>query len=55
MIAHRLSTIRQCDRIIVLDQGKIIEDGTYQELIDRGGFFAELVARQQLDEEKPGA
>ena len=55
VIAHRLSTIRQCDRIIVLDQGKIIEDGTYQELIDRGGFFAELVARQQLDEEKPGA
>ena len=49
VIAHRLSTIRQCDRIIVLDKGKIIEDGTYNELIENGGFFAELVARQRLD------
>lgn len=49
VIAHRLSTIRQCDRIIVLDQGKIIEDGRYQELIEKNGFFAELVARQRLD------
>lgn len=50
VIAHRLSTIRQCDRIIVLDKGKIVEDGTYDELIGAGGFFADLVARQQLDE-----
>lgn len=50
VIAHRLSTIRQCDRIVVLDQGKIIEDGTYDELMENGGFFAELVARQRLDE-----
>ena len=49
VIAHRLSTIRQCDRIIVLDGGKIIEDGTYDELIDRKGFFAELVSRQQVE------
>lgn len=49
VIAHRLSTIRQCDRIIVLDGGKIIEDGTYQELIDKKGFFAELVERQRVD------
>ncbi len=49
VIAHRLSTIRQCDRIIVLDKGKIIEDGTYGELIQNGGYFAELVARQRLD------
>ena len=55
VIAHRLSTIRQCDRIIVLDKGKIIEDGTYDELIRNGGFFAELVARQRLDYKvKPG-
>ena len=47
VIAHRLSTIRHCDRILVLDGGKIIEDGTYEELMDRNGFFAELVARQQ--------
>ena len=49
VIAHRLSTIRQCDRIIVLDKGKIIEDGTYDGLIAQGGFFAELVARQRVD------
>lgn len=49
VIAHRLSTIRQCDRIIVLDKGKIIEDGKYEELIEKNGFFAELVARQRLD------
>lgn len=50
VIAHRLSTIRQCDRIIVLDGGHIIEDGTYEELIEKNGFFAELVARQRLDD-----
>lgn len=49
VIAHRLSTIKQCDRILVLDKGKIIEDGKYEELIEKNGFFAELVARQRLD------
>ena len=49
VIAHRLSTIRHCDRIIVLDGGKIIEDGTYEQLIQQGGFFAELVERQRVD------
>lgn len=48
VIAHRLSTIRQCDRIIVLDKGKIIEDGTYDELIAYDGFFSELVERQRI-------
>jgi ATP-binding cassette subfamily B protein len=48
-IAHRLSTIRNCDRILVLDGGKIIEEGTYESLIAKGGFFAELVERQRLD------
>lgn len=49
VIAHRLSTIKNCNRIIVLEQGHIIEDGTYDELINAKGFFADLVARQQLD------
>ncbi len=48
VIAHRLSTIRECDRIIALDGGKIIEDGTYEELMAKGGFFADLVHRQTL-------
>lgn len=48
VIAHRLSTIRQCDRIIVLDKGKIVEDGTYEELLDQDGFFAKLVERQRV-------
>ncbi len=49
VIAHRLSTIRHCDRILVLDGGRIIEEGTYDELIGSGGFFSELVERQRLD------
>ena len=47
VIAHRLSTIKECDRIIVLDKGHIIEDGTYQSLSKAGGFFSELVERQK--------
>ena len=49
VIAHRLSTIKQCDRIIYLEKGKIVEDGTYDELIAKNGKFAELVERQRLD------
>ena len=49
VIAHRLSTIKNCDRILVLDKGQILEDGTYDELIAKNGFFAELVERQRLD------
>jgi ABC-type bacteriocin/lantibiotic exporter with double-glycine peptidase domain len=49
VIAHRLSTIKECDRIIVLDGGRIIEDGTYDELISKNGYFAELVERQRVD------
>ena len=48
VIAHRLSTIQSCDRIIALDQGRIVESGTYEELIRKNGFFAELVKRQQI-------
>ena len=49
VIAHRLSTIRHADRIIFLNKGKIEEEGTYEELIEKNGKFAELVARQRLD------
>ena len=50
VIAHRLSTIKQCDRIIVLDKGKIIEDGNYETLVQQNGYFSELIARQRLDD-----
>ena len=49
VIAHRLSTIKNCDRILVMDKGAIIEEGSYDELIEKNGAFAELVARQRLD------
>ena len=49
VIAHRLSTIKNCDRILVLNQGKILEEGTYDSLIEKNGYFAQLVERQRLD------
>ena len=52
VIAHRLSTIRHCDRILFLEKGKIVEDGTYEELIAKNGKFADLIARQRLDGEE---
>lgn len=46
IVAHRLSTIRNCDRIIVMDAGKVVETGGFDELVARGGIFAGLVKRQ---------
>jgi ABC-type multidrug transport system fused ATPase/permease subunit len=48
IIAHRLSTIRSADRIVVLENGRIAETGTYDELVDREGAFRRLVQRQLL-------
>ncbi len=48
VVAHRLSTIKRCNRILVLDGGRIVEDGTYDELLEKGGVFTDLIARQQL-------
>jgi ATP-binding cassette subfamily B multidrug efflux pump len=45
-IAHRLSTIAEMDRLVVLDQGEIVETGTHDELIRSGGIYADLWSRQ---------
>lgn len=51
VVAHRLSTVRHCDRILVVDDGHIAEEGSYEELVAKGGLFAELVERQRLGAE----
>jgi ATP-binding cassette subfamily B multidrug efflux pump len=45
-IAHRLSTIAAMDRLIIMDEGRIVEDGTHAELLERGGTYARLWQRQ---------
>ena len=45
-IAHRLSTIAAMDRLVIMDQGAIVEDGSHAELLRRGGLYSELWARQ---------
>ncbi len=46
IVAHRLSTIREADRILVMRDGQIIEQGTHESLLEQGGFYAELYNSQ---------
>jgi ATP-binding cassette subfamily B protein len=48
VIAHRLATVLSCDRILVMDQGKIVEQGTHAELVAKNGLYARL-ARLQFE------
>lgn len=48
IIAHRLSTLKDCDRILVFDEGRIVEEGTYDDLVQRNGFFTALVTSGEV-------
>jgi ATP-binding cassette subfamily B protein len=52
VIAHRLSTVKNADRIIVLDKGEIVEEGTHEELLALGGHYRQIYDTQLADQEE---
>jgi ABC-type multidrug transport system fused ATPase/permease subunit len=55
VIAHRLETVQRADRILLLDGGRIVEEGTHNTLLDQGGKYAALYTRQEPSLSIPGA
>ena len=51
LISHRVSTVRQADSIVVLEKGRVVEQGTHAELVSTGGYYADLSQKQMLEEE----
>ncbi len=51
IVSHRVSSVKDADHIIVLDEGMIIERGTHEQLVDRGGYYADLYRRQTIEDE----
>lgn len=55
IIAHRISTLQQADHVAVLEEGRLAEYGTHQELLEKGGFYAHIYEKQQLEQELAAA
>jgi ATP-binding cassette subfamily B protein len=55
VISHRISTARQADRVIVIDEGRIVDTGTHDELVARGGIYADMQHKQLIMVDLEGA
>jgi ABC-type multidrug transport system fused ATPase/permease subunit len=51
-VSHRLSSLRGAERILVLDEGRLVEEGTHESLLNRGGLYATMYAQQQAQDDQ---